>query len=108
MAVSTPNPHFQMRSPEKQRWHKTLAGGSTVSIQKIKCGCVKKFDGNGNHSYYYNESDNGNGRESSSNMFVNTMREAQPYFGAHRGAIFVVVVSAKLIDGPNFDAILKR
>ncbi|KAJ9540732.1 hypothetical protein OSB04_027238 [Centaurea solstitialis] len=111
MAVSTPKPHFQTQLNEKHQRQKISAAGSNSttisSIQKINCKYVTKLNGNGSHSYYYNERGNERGNERESNTFVSTMREAQPYFGAHRGCVFVVVVCATLIDGPNFDAILK-
>ncbi|XP_060191058.1 probable amino-acid acetyltransferase NAGS1, chloroplastic isoform X2 [Lycium barbarum] len=61
---------------------------------------------------YYNSSvasvadsaadDNAEGEE-----FVQMMREAQPYFLAHRGRTFVVVLSAEIIDSPYLSSILK-
>ncbi|KAD7479343.1 hypothetical protein E3N88_02479 [Mikania micrantha] len=54
------------------------------------------------------EGSGGGGKTSTwSKVFVDVMRESQPYFRAHRGGIFVVVVSAEVIQGPNLDAILE-
>ncbi|KAL6993859.1 amino-acid N-acetyltransferase [Sarracenia purpurea var. burkii] len=39
--------------------------------------------------------------------FVKMMREAQPYFRAHRGCTFVVVLSSEIVDSPRFDSLLK-
>ncbi|KAL1538493.1 putative amino-acid acetyltransferase nags1, chloroplastic [Salvia divinorum] len=35
------------------------------------------------------------------------MREAQPYFAAHRGSTFVVVLAAQIVDGPHLSSILQ-
>ncbi|XP_047963084.1 uncharacterized protein LOC125207680 [Salvia hispanica] len=35
------------------------------------------------------------------------MREAQPYFVAHRGSTFVVVLAAQIVDGPHLPSILR-
>ncbi|KAK1410328.1 hypothetical protein QVD17_36863 [Tagetes erecta] len=47
------------------------------------------------------------GGKSRCDVFVEMMREGQPYFRVHRGGVFVVVVSAEVIEGPNLDAILE-
>ncbi|GMP31254.1 hypothetical protein CsSME_00005549 [Camellia sinensis var. sinensis] len=47
------------------------------------------------------EKEEGNGK------FVKMMREAQPYFGVHRGSTFVVVLSSNIVDSPYLDSILE-
>ncbi|KAL7190883.1 hypothetical protein ACSBR2_023036 [Camellia fascicularis] len=47
------------------------------------------------------EKEEGNGK------FVKMMREAQPYFGVHRGCTFVVVLSSNIVDSPYLDSILE-
>ncbi|XP_006350620.1 probable amino-acid acetyltransferase NAGS1, chloroplastic isoform X1 [Solanum tuberosum] len=48
------------------------------------------------------QTDNDEGEE-----FVRMMREAQPYFLAHRDRTFVVLLSAEIIDSPYLSSIIK-
>ncbi|TXG59935.1 hypothetical protein EZV62_014508 [Acer yangbiense] len=40
--------------------------------------------------------------------FVDAFREAQTYVHLYRGSTFVVILSAEIVAGPSFDAILKK
>ncbi|CAK9158344.1 unnamed protein product [Ilex paraguariensis] len=40
--------------------------------------------------------------------FVKIMREARPYFQAHKGNTFVLILSAEIVDSPFLGSILER
>ncbi|KAL3526895.1 hypothetical protein ACH5RR_011551 [Cinchona calisaya] len=46
-------------------------------------------------------------KEDDGENFVKMMREAQPYFQAHRGSTFVLVLSAQIVDSPYLPSILE-
>ncbi|GAB2224392.1 hypothetical protein Drorol1_Dr00005150 [Drosera rotundifolia] len=45
--------------------------------------------------------------EVANERFVKLMRGAQPYFHAHKGSTFVVVISGEVVDSPHLDPILQ-
>ncbi|CAK9141111.1 unnamed protein product, partial [Ilex paraguariensis] len=60
----------------------------------LRC-CSNGSCGNGWNSMAENEN------------FVKMMREAEPYFRAHRGSTFVLVLSAEIVDSPFLGSILE-
>ncbi|GJR35230.1 probable amino-acid acetyltransferase NAGS1, chloroplastic [Tanacetum coccineum] len=119
MALVRLEPSCRMQENEKHRWPsrwKTSVCGSTLrefGIRKSQRGFVMKFDENRCHSNCNKSKCDDHGAAAGvanthwSDMFVNMMREAGPYFRAHRGGIFVLVVCAEMIESPNFVDILK-
>ncbi|KAK2965537.1 hypothetical protein RJ640_030585 [Escallonia rubra] len=53
------------------------------------------------------ETERVNGSSEENERFVKMMREAQPYFQAHRGSTFVVLISAEVVDTPHLTSILE-
>ncbi|GJT08886.1 probable amino-acid acetyltransferase NAGS1, chloroplastic [Tanacetum coccineum] len=110
MALVRLEPSCRMQENEKHRWPsrwKTSVCGSTLrefGIRKSQRGFVMKCDENRCHSNCNKSKCDDDGGAAGvanthwSDMFVNMMREAGPYFRAHRGGIFVIVVCAEMIE----------
>lgn len=45
-------------------------------------------------------------KNSKDEPFVRFFRESWPYFQAHRGSIFVILIAAEIIDSPHLDPII--
>ncbi|CDP02612.1 unnamed protein product [Coffea canephora] len=56
---------------------------------------------------HYDSDTNNNSSEKDEKLFVKIMREAQPYFEAHRRSTFVLVFSADIDDSPFLPTILE-
>lgn len=101
MAIYKPTSLFQIQQNEKYSPRKTSVCGTTASgdfgIKKIVSSLAMKYDCGGA----------GSDGKARINVFVEMMRECHSYFRVHGGGVFVVVVSAEVIEGPNLDAILE-
>ncbi|KAK2998537.1 hypothetical protein RJ639_023199 [Escallonia herrerae] len=82
------------------RWGTLGRGGAGwKGPAAVRCSC-------GGHSVG-EETEGVNGSPEENGGFVKMVREPQPYFQAHRGSTFVVLISAEVVDTPYLTSILE-
>lgn len=90
---------FSCKLASRPRVEKPNYSGFAVKENKFKvrgCGCEESS----------NEDDYGETEEDK--YFVKVLRESKPYLSIHRGRVFVVLISARIVADPDlFNAILK-
>ncbi|XP_075105896.1 putative amino-acid acetyltransferase NAGS1, chloroplastic isoform X4 [Nicotiana tabacum] len=107
VAVQKPNVYiYEWGLGMRRRTDHLIVGGSRLFLGRNKnCGfCLRLMR---NTNYYTLFVAAATSKEDGGEEFVKMMREAQPYFVAHRGSIFVLLLSAEIIDSTFLSSILE-
>ncbi|KAI3451913.1 hypothetical protein Pfo_008578 [Paulownia fortunei] len=115
MAAASPSPCTPIQNYHHRR--KSVLSPSSIlrtninfgGIQSVKISSFEVNNGCGKKINVLGETESAAVEASSAvkdELFVRFFREAWPYFLAHRGSTFVVLISAEIIDSPHLDPIL--
>ncbi|KAL0343481.1 UNVERIFIED_CONTAM: putative amino-acid acetyltransferase NAGS1, chloroplastic [Sesamum angustifolium] len=114
MAAASPRPCIPVQNYGRRR-ESNLSSSSVTrpridfgGMQLVKMPSFEVKNGYGKKINVFGETGNVAIEVSSAmkDEFVRFFREAWPYFLAHRGSTFVVVISAEISDSPHLDPIL--
>lgn len=117
MAAASPSTYTPTQNSHSLRCRETIFSPSPILRPKIIFGGIQLVKVSNSEVNYgrrkrinvLGEIEGGEIEASSAikdELFVRFFRESWPYFQAHRGSSFVVVISSEIVDSPHLDPIL--